>query len=394
MSINLRNYIKHSTILSMFLEGVVMTMSTPVFSFDIKPFIFISVLNSFILIFFNRILLQKNHIHVLLYILISGLFLISNHETEFFKQFVAIMFVSIYFYSCFRYVGAQELFSVYVRYAYYYAIFSIIYYYYKQLLYGYSFGAHGLMSEPSVYAIFMMPAFYYFLRERVEHRKRIILVIGGGILLSGSSMGYLGIVISLFLVNTVSIKSWFKGLSLLVTSFILFYSISSDFSSRINSTFDALNSGSLPTVNTGSLITFALMSNYFVAMNVLKENPILGNGLGSHSKSHEKYFSSIPGSGPWSEAGLDWMNKSDANSLGIRIASEFGIIGIMLVALFLWRNLKNVNYENRGIIIGAFIYLILVIIRSGNYVAADLYFFIFMIYFIGQRKQPISRKEC
>ncbi len=66
----------------------------------------------------------------------------------------------------------------------------------------------------------------------------------------------------------------------------------------------------------------------------------------------------------------------------------------MLVALFLWSNLKKVNYENRGIIIGAFIYLILVIIRSGNYVAADLHFFIFMIYFIGQRKQPISRKEC
>jgi hypothetical protein len=377
----------------MFLEGVVMTMSTPVFSFDIKPFIFISVLNSFILIFFNRILLQKNHIYVLLYILISGLFLISNHEAEFVKQFVAIMFVSIYFYSCFRYVGAQELFSVYVRYAYYYAIFSIIYYY-EQLLYGHSFGVHGLMAEPSVYAIFMMPAFYYFLREKVEHRKRILLVIGGGILLSGSSMGYLGMVISLFLVNTISIKSWFKGLSLLVASFILFYSISSDFSSRINSTFDALNSGSLPAVNTESLSTFALMSNYFVAMNVLKENPILGNGLGSHSKSHEKYFSSISGSGPWSEAGLDWMNKSDANSLGIRIASEFGIIGIMLVALFLWSNLKKVNYENRGIIIGAFIYLILVIIRSGNYVAADLHFFIFMIYFIGQRKQPISRKEC
>jgi hypothetical protein len=104
---------------------------------------------------------------------------------------------------------------------------------------------------------------------------------------------------------------------------------------------------SLENVNTSS---FVLYNNYHIAMENFKANPIAGSGIGSHSLAFDKYSLTL-------RSGiLDIeFNKSDANSMFLRLLSETGLIGILFIFIFIFKyfvNRSRSHPESRHWIVG------------------------------------------
>jgi O-antigen ligase len=131
------------------------------------------------------------------------------------------------------------------------------------------------------------------------------------------------------------------------------------------------------------LSTYALLSNFFITVKVFKESPFFGNGLGSHQISHSKYIDKLSGVedfyNSYYERFID-LNAADANSLFLRIISEVGILGLVLVIYFLVKfycNASNNYIISRSILI----YILYKLFREGHYFSPEMYFFICIYYF-------------
>jgi O-antigen ligase len=140
---------------------------------------------------------------------------------------------------------------------------------------------------------------------------------------------------------------------------------------------------------TGSdLSGFALISNALVAKSALSDSHLLGTGLKTHENNYDRYMSSYFSS---SQVLME-LNKTDAGSLYIRIASEFGIPGLLAIAWFLVKyKLKTggETYPYRAINDMCFIYLVMYGTRSGNYLETSLWLFAALYYysFVLERKR-------
>jgi O-antigen ligase len=131
--------------------------------------------------------------------------------------------------------------------------------------------------------------------------------------------------------------------------------------------------------------TFALYSNYIIARDSFLNDPIFGSGLGSHPLIYKetflKYFPSLY---------LDRygaQNQQDANSKFLRLMSETGIIGLFLfmfiVIKFFASKTKMITEELKevGVInYSIFIYIVLCLIRNGNYINVGFFLFLFLYY--------------
>jgi len=126
-------------------------------------------------------------------------------------------------------------------------------------------------------------------------------------------------------------------------------------------------------VNTSTLSEWGLISNLYVAYSSLVNNP-LGTGIQTHQYNHEKYFANL------SFLGTIKINSIDANSLILRMISEFGLIGIIIIFgfYFLFRiKDKRYIYELYMFLNTiAFLFIYLYAIRNGAYLNPILWFFI------------------
>ena len=126
---------------------------------------------------------------------------------------------------------------------------------------------------------------------------------------------------------------------------------------------------------------YSYFRNAQVTCDVLQNNFISGNGLGSHEISYDRYTKKSE----FSEYGLDELNKQDANSLFLRILSEMGIFGIIIFFVyifkyFLRRSRDPTNYLwiiNNSI----FVLIIIRLIRQGHYFSEGFFFFFWLYYF-------------
>jgi hypothetical protein len=352
------------------------------------------------------------------------------------SEYIFDIFVkSSYFYSIFAlfYLGAELWFGL----PYFQFIPEVV----RGIANG---GLHGLMSEQSVYSIMMIPSFYASLTQRHKFKLRIPIVIGISIIISGSAMGFIGIFLSGLLFFNIPKKM--VQISFLSAVFIVIgllivpkqydpLSIYKDqtvyycydycsptlsesthhpyihfglanptkpdewknteveestewnkfYYDRIVLSYKALITETLPDVHVNSVSAYTLMSNFFVMKQVIKNNPFVGGGLGSHPLNYDKYIEDIQGAKQWLRANV-YLGRLDANSLGIRILSELGFIGFALIVFFFFQTFRGINENNLRVVYSIYIYLFLVLIRSGTYGSLDLFLFIFILYFITRKK--------
>lgn len=119
-----------------------------------------------------------------------------------------------------------------------------------------------------------------------------------------------------------------------------------------------------------NLSSYTLVSNLWVATHA--PNRIVGTGLGTHEQNYFTIYKS--------NFQYYGFNSKDGYSLFNRVFSEFGLVGIIVLILFILK-----YYNNRSVInICAFFLLLSFIIKGGHYVRYGLIFWSYIYYFTRQ----------
>jgi hypothetical protein len=199
-------------------------------------------------------------------------------------------------------------------------------------------------------------------------------------------VGYVGILICLLVYP--------KKINLLVNSIvvtvclaigIIIYNNVENFRLRVSDTYSSLTTFNVTDVN---LSSYALISNFFVATKVFEESPVLGNGLGSHRLSHQKYIKQLKGSDTFND--YITFNSEDANSLFTRVLSDLGIAGLLIITYFIFKNYtsnEHLYIISRAILV----YFFYKLFREGHYFSPEMYFFVFAYIFL--KKSGYEKQE-
>lgn len=262
---------------------------------------------------------------------------------------------------------------------------------------------NSILSEPASFCYSMMPAFFVSIISFSRNSFRFLtkwksLIIISSFFLTFSTIGYIGMVTSLFLLmyNYRKIRYIFGGIILMFVFVFFLWNNIGDFQIRIGDSIDMLTGkANLTTVN---LSTFALFSNSLVAYNSFKDNPIFGSGLGSHKLSYHKYINDIVDVNKIST----FLNVDDASSLFLRLLSETGLFGIIIFFYFLFKfHLSKKRDESNylWIINNAILAMFLIrLIRCGHYFINGFFFFFWLYYFVWKLNKTQSKnyedKNC
>lgn len=293
-------------------------------------------------------------------------------------QLIGITIISIYYYNFITLFKLNDILKVYLKISLIVAIIGYPMYFLEINL---NDGRlQSIFKEPAHYAIVVIPACYYYLKTK---NYLGFFLIFGTLLLTNSTLGYLGCAF-MFIIPNLTYKRFFYFIALvpfIVGSFYYVYHEYPFLKLRFDDTVESLNA-----VNTGdfkedaNLSSYSLLSNMFVAKKNIAEHPF-GSGLGSHIYVHkEKYLHLISPPKYLVKQHLQSNNSSDANSMFIRIISEIGIIGFLLVVILLTKAYKCFSTNELYFAQGIFIYILLKLFRDGHYFPPELFFFIWLFY--------------
>ena len=205
------------------------------------------------------------------------------------------------------------------------------------------------------------------------------------VILTTSSIGYLGILISILLcTETIRIRYIVFGSIISTLAFTLAYNNVKDFKSRVDAARGLLIDKDFGIANTNNS-SFVLFNNLHIAKENLKRNPIFGTGLGSHETAFKKFTLTktlLP---------YDFeFNVKDGNSLFIRLCTETGLIGLGFVLLVIARGFiykidiqKDHMLKHKIISQSLFVLFVLVLIRQGNYMLNGLPLLFLLYYYNG-----------
>lgn len=348
----------------------------------------------------------------------------NNSLFLFLKQLLGILFHAIVFYTIIKLNknNLSELFKVYLNLAFLIASFGIIqeisYLFHIKPIYDLSYllpnwrfpirtntnflRINSILPEPSTFCIVMLPAVFTSFHALFKNNKNFLNRTKSAIIIisvfsSLSLLGYIGMSISIFILTFHMFRQKFIILSCTCVALILAVSYFSipEFKERVNDTSDVLLGNKK--IETTNLSTFTLLSNAIITLEVLKQSPIFGFGLGSHEISYNKNIDNIVEFNP----NRLLLNKKDANSLLLRILSETGIIGLFFLLIFL---IKYFVKENRSLEISfrvinnaVLIFFIIRLIRQGHYFNDGIFFFFWLYYFTGSQyrlERSKQKKNC
>ncbi|CAM3957903.1 MULTISPECIES: O-antigen ligase family protein [Flavobacterium] len=380
MKINLNKYLLYSSVFAIFTEAFFFN-----FIIDWKLLYLIIFVNFIILLKYKKLTFNINFINLLIFFFIHGVISYTKIKIPYnfmLSQILGIAVVGTYYYNFVKLYKPIEIINVYCKMAFWVALIG-----YPMFFLGFNFGQHGdtrlysIFKEPAHYVIVVLPACYYFFKEK---KYFSFLVIFGTLILSSSSLGYVGCGL-LFLLPNLTLKrvKYFLAITpLLVITFIYVYNNFEFFKMRVEETYSSLN-----VINTGkfdeytNLSTYVLVSNMYVAKKNVIEHP-LGSGIGSHHFMHTQHYLKEMRPPPYLVSqNKQTDNSFDANSLFTRICSEFGIIGFLSIVFALFFVSKSYKHKELYFAQGVVIYFLLKLFRDGTYFPPELFFFIWIFYF-------------
>jgi hypothetical protein len=345
-------------------------------------------------------------------LLLSSLFILivtNRLGFEFWKQVIGILFTAVVYYNVlfvFEF-NIKKVFDYYLIFAFWVALFGVVnnglHFFGVHLTYsvraGLLYRESSIMGEPFYLAVALTPAIsYYFSYFKItwKNRKMQFLVILTCYLLTYSSIAVAGLgisaALSLFLndyLNTRKNRLILAPLIILPIALLINFLIDNVklINARVSDTTKVFFSSELQTSEAGrtNASTFALYSNYIIARDSFLNEPLFGSGLGSHPLIYEETFLKyFPGQF------LVWygnQNQQDANSKFLRLMSETGLIGLIL---FFWAYIKFFAHKSKmstdhlkelgAINYAIFNYILLCLIRNGNYINVGFFLFFFIYY--------------
>jgi len=265
----------------------------------------------------------------------------------------------------------------------------------------------AVAGEPSILVYALAPAFYISLNAFLTNNTSVFhfkqwqnIIIITAMLLTYSFLGYIGIIISLFLIffwnsKQIKIKNCFI--------FILLFSLMFLFGNksiilRVNDTLYEMKHNISNNESENKYInqevnesTYNIFLHSKISFSNLKEHPLFGSGLGSYLKTFKKYSNQFN-----YDKTKRIMHQSDAASLFLRIISELGLFGIVIFFIFViynyvW-NFTLRNQSNYFVTINnaVLIFIVLRLIRYGVYYSDGYFLFIFIYY---NSKKSLTNKE-
>lgn len=370
----------------------------------------------FLILLWKRMLSKNKLINKTFLMLLIIAFLFSaynifsgkNNIVSLLKQIIGISLNASIFYILLEINNRDvvKLFKVYLNFAFIVAFIGIIQEicYLFGFQYGYDFRyilpnwqkykvvgigllrLNSIINEPTDFCYVMMPAFFVslmaFFRNAaglIDKWKGIIIIVS--CLLTFSIVGYIGIIFSVILIclNFKKKKNLIIGGIAVLVFALFFYAISREIRMKINQSI-GLVTGSMP-IHKANFSSYGLFTNAKVAWYSFKENPLLGSGLGSHEVSYDRFIPQVVDINI-----VNWrINTSDANSLFLRLLSETGLFGVLVLLIFIIK-----FYVSKKIDLGGYLWIIsnailpvflMRLVRQGHYFSGGFFFFLWMYYF-------------
>lgn len=375
----MKNFIFYSTLFSVFTEALLFNIG-----FDIKFFYLVILVNIIIFIVFNSVVYSRGLLLFHSVLLFSGLYSCIfgyNDFGYFFVQFFFLLLIPIYYYTYFTFFEdrTEDIVFIYCKICFALSIVGFL-----KLPYDISIGRSldSLLLEPAHYCTIVLPAYFITLKEE-RFPRYYFLVILLSIVVSGSSLGIIGIGVSMLLyAKRISFIKATASVFFVVVIGGLVYTTFEPFKLRLDDTVNSSINGDLSKAN---LSTYALLSNFYVSTKSLLSNPLIGNGIGSHINSRRLYLGSIEGIEVFEKMEMDTLNAQDAGSLFSRVMSELGLVGLIGIFYFIWKfyvastedELSLHTIVSRGIIL----YFFAKLFREGHYFSPEMYFFVFLYVF-------------
>ncbi|WP_159801370.1 O-antigen ligase family protein [Flavobacterium sp. MK4S-17] len=390
MRISIKKYLLYSSIFAIFTELFYFKLGI-----DWK-LLYLIIITNFVLL----IRLKKLQFNKYFFLILAGLFIhaviantiIGVPYKYMLAQLIGITILGTYYYNFISLYKTSELIPVYLKMCLYAAILGYIMYFLRINL---NDGRlQSIFTEPAHYVVVVLPACYYYLKQK---QYWLFLIIFGTLILSNSSIGYIGCAL-MFVIPNLSVKrvvSLLAAVPLVIGILYYIYQEYPFFKMRVEETYESLN-----VINTGkfddqtNLSSYALISNLNVARHNLEDHP-LGSGIGSHVYMHNNvYYSGIRPPEYIRIQKKHLINSADANSLFTRMISEMGLLGLALIIFLLVKASKVYSSKEMALAQGIFIYFLLKLFREGHYFPPEFYFFIWLFYFIYQENKNQVKAEA
>lgn len=387
----IRSYIYWSTLIGVFSGYLVIRVPIAITLFD-----GIMVTNLILMLLVGNIVrVPVRILGFILYLCISGGIGLA-HGTDTIglvtKEVLGVSVSLVYFYFFFKMIrdDFERAFLTYAEIAFWFAVIAIPIWA-GSCIYLHEFvRVRGFTQEPTFFCELILPAYYYctyhYLTSRLYGARVALFTVA--VVLANSTNGYLAALLGavLLLAGRGRLKYLIAVPVIVGGLATIAYTSSALVRLRVDDTLAALVTQD---VSKSNLSTFALISNVIVTRQVLQESPILGNGLGSHPISHDRFLADIPGIGRFFEGGFEELNAAEAASLGLRTLSELGLLGLSIVLIFVFYCRVGGSGPRAAISSAILIVIFLKLIRDGHYFPPELFFFAF-VYFLNHRQHKLK----
>ncbi len=256
----------------------------------------------------------------------------------------------------------------------------------------------SVLSEPAYYAAVVAPAFFVSVYNVITRKLIFINKFQSWVImivypLSFSSLGILAIFLTIIflLLNMGFLKYSLVFLPVLMVIIQYSYKNVPEFRDRWDGTIEIYTTDNIYSYDIhGS--SFVLYNNSHVAWQNFIRHPLMGTGLGSHPIAFDKYSLT-------NEIGavqIDF-NKMDANSMLLRLLSETGLYGVLLmigVVLRCWVFKRSAVDEEVWVMSnGLALIIIIYLIRQGHYFLNGFPLFLWLFYYLYIYNRNVQRER-
>jgi hypothetical protein len=378
----IQKYLLVSTFIAIFSETAMIHSGI-----DLKLFYLIIIINLPTLLLYWNFKLPRAYLLLLAYAWTSGVVAVllgSNIVSNFLMEAVGITVSSLYFYLFFQQEEktVTELIDIYASISYWICIVGLLLCPIESVLLGKFSPVQSILREPAHFCTIILPAFHYYAGTgglKKGHRARTLIPLLA-ILLSVSAIGFLGLLLSFSLLLKRR-RLGFLFIPVVIAALLaVAYGTLEHFRLRIDDSVRGLTTMDVSSLNISS---YATISSLYVTENASRDKPLFGYGLGGYPEAHRRYIGSLSGEEEFEEMGL--LSSRDGNSLMLRIVTELGLVGVILLIIFLVRYRAEPDTVYAIISSGIILYFSMKLLREGHWFSPEMYFFVWAYVLVSRR---------